>query len=301
MLGVPLETLVVKEGTQPTYLLIAGPPILYAPSATVLQNLQARATVGLTADAGPQLLSVGDPAYAPLPTKEVASAKAETNPELAGINRARTLTTGESRFAGELSRLPFSGRESHWVAEVFAKAGMRSITLQAQEATEAKVRAHIVGRRFIHLACHGMCDSSYGNFYGALAFAPGSQVGDPSNDGLLTLAEIYGLNLRSSELAILSACMTNYGPQQQGEGVWALSRGFLVAGAKRVVASNWVVDDEAGASLISYFAAGVAKSHGDASPPDYALALQAAKRWVHSQEKWQNPFYWAPFVLVGPH
>ena len=54
------------------------------------------------------------------------------------------------------------------------------------------------------------------------------------------------LAIKDCELAILSACETNYGPQQKGEGVWALSRGFLVAGARRVVASNWLVDDEAG-------------------------------------------------------
>ena len=98
-------------------------------------------------------------------------------------------------------------------------------------------------------------------------------MANPADDGFLTLPEIYELNLKSCELAILSACETNYGPQQKGEGVWALSRGFLVAGARRVVASNWLVDDEAAASLISYFCAGIAKarSHGEAA--DHATAL----------------------------
>ncbi len=44
--------------------------------------------------------------------------------------------------------------------------------------------------------------------------------------------------------------------------MWALSRGFLVAGSRRVVASNWLVDDEAAASLTSYFCAGVASALG---------------------------------------
>jgi CHAT domain-containing protein len=83
-----------------------------------------------------------------------------------------------------------------------------------------------------------------------LALTPGAEDTNPADDGFLTVAEIYQLDLKECELAILSACDTNCGPQQRGEGVWALSRGFLVAGSRRVVASNWLVDDGAAASLI---------------------------------------------------
>ena len=142
----------------------------------------------------------------------------------------------------------------------------------------------------------------HGNLFGTLALTPGDTQ-NPADDGFLTLSEIYGLDLNGCELAILSACSTNAGPQQQGEGVWALSRGFLVGGARRTVASNWPVDDEAAASLISYYCGGLAlaeKMHG-AGAVDYAAALHSARRWVRSQEKWQSPFYWSSFVLVGPN
>ena len=75
---------------------------------------------------------------------------------------------------------------------------------------------------------------------------------------------------------------------------------FLVAGSRRVVASNWLVDDEAAASLVSYFCGGLATSHKRGEPFDYARSLQAAKLWVRQQPKWSNPYYWATFVLVGP-
>jgi CHAT domain-containing protein len=146
-----------------------------------------------------------------------------------------------------------------------------------------------------------LVDESYGNLFGALALTPGPDPGDPANDGFLTLAEIYELHLDDCELAILSACDTNYGPLQQGEGVWALSRGFLVAGSRRVVASNWLVDDEAAASLISVFCTYVARAEKQGKPVDYAEALQKAKRWVRRQEKWSSPYYWGTFVLVGPN
>ena len=112
---------------------------------------------------------------------------------------------------------------------------------------------------------------------GALALLPfETLVVDPADDGYLTLAEIYGLDLKGCELTILSACRTNYGPQQQGEGVWALSRGFLVAGSRRVVASNWLVDDEAAASLVSYFCGCLAAAEKEGRTADYARALLEA-------------------------
>jgi len=82
--------------------------------------------------------------------------------------------------------------------------------------------------------------------------------------------------------------------------VWALSRGFIVDGARRVVASNWLVDDKAAASLVSYFTAGVAQAEKQGKPVDYAESLQSAKRWGRGQQKWQSPYYWGTFVLVGP-
>jgi len=73
-----------------------------------------------------------------------------------------------------------------------------------------------------------------------------------------------------------------------------------VAGARRVVASNWLVDDEAAANLVSYFCGGIAKAEGKGEAIDHAKALHDAKRWVRRQEKWRSPYYWGTFVLVGP-
>ena len=80
-----------------------------------------------------------------------------------------------------------------------------------------------------------------------------------------------------------------------------MSRGFLVAGARRAIASNWLVDDKAAASLISYFCAGVAKDEAKGIIADHAKALLDAKRWVRKQKKWSSPYYWGTFVLVGPN
>jgi CHAT domain-containing protein len=235
------------------------------------------------------VLALGDPAY---PSGGAAPADTARGPL---GSRSRWALAG-----GKLPRLPFSGWEAQWVAKAFNDAGVKAATLTGRTATEAGVRYWSPGRRVLHLACHGLADRELGNFFGALALAPGRKADDPADDGFLTLPEIHALDLKSCELAVLSACETNLGPQQKGEGTWALSRGFLVAGARRVVASNWLVDDEAAASLVSVFCTGQAKAEKGGGRADYARSLQQAKRWVRQQEKWKAPYYWASLVLIGP-
>jgi CHAT domain-containing protein/Tfp pilus assembly protein PilF len=287
----PFETLVVKADDPPRYLLDVGPPIHYAPSVTVLANLAARPAASPPAGREP-VLTVGNPTYAgPEAGRTSPPADALTQLDARGQYHVR---------GGRFTPLPFSGWESAWVADVFAGQSIPCKQLVEGRATEANVRAECPNRRLLHLACHGLVDQRYGNFYGALALAPGGPEDDPANDGILTLSECYALDLRGAELAVLSACQTNFGPQEQGEGTWALSRGFLVAGARRVVASNWLVDDEAAASLVSYFCSSLAKAEKSGKTIDYAQALQSAKRSIRQQEKWSSPYYWGTFVIVGP-
>ena len=287
----PFEALVVRAGDDPEYLLDVGPPVAYAPSLRVLAMLaDPHAERGPSAADGP-VLTVGNPTYRADAALSVAASDGR------GVARPG----GQIRHgAGLLAPLPYSGIESNWVAEVFRQAGIEAVQLAGDEATEANLAARVAGRRIVHLACHGYADQSYGNFFGALALTSGAQAEtEPHDDGFLTLGEVSDLDLAACELAILSACETNYGPQQRGEGMWSLSRGFLVGGARRIVASNWLVDDRAAANLISQFCSGIA-AHDPQADVDYAAALHAAKRWVRQHPRWSTPYYWSTFVLIGP-
>jgi CHAT domain-containing protein len=287
LVRLPFEALVVESAAQPTYLLDVGPPIIYAPSATLLKYLSTR-----SADAKviASVLTLGDPRYGP-----EATAPGSVSTALGSAARSSYSTGG-----GLLTALPHSGAESRRVADEFGRIGVEAQGLTGTEATEANLRRLAGGRQVIHLACHGIVDGRHGNLFGSLALSPGGGATiDPADDGFLTLSEAYDLDLSRCELAVLSACQTNIGPQQPGEGAWALSRGFLVAGSRRVVASNWLVNDEAAAQLIGGFCTGLADAVRQQAVPDFAQSLHAAKRAVRGDARWESPYYWAPFVLLG--
>jgi CHAT domain-containing protein len=113
-------------------------------------------------------------------------------------------------------------------------------------------------------------------------------------DAFLRLNDIYNLKL-NAELVVLSACQTALGKQIRGEGMASLTRGFMYAGALRVVASLWKVEDEASAELMALF---YEKMLGpeQLSP---AAALRAAQNEMLKQERWSHPFFWAAFVIQG--
>ncbi len=283
----PLEALIVSREGELKYLLDVGPPMAYAPSASVLLNLSRRPPSSPSEHE--PVLTLGDPAY---PQEESASTNTTQTPRQDGQGAMQ-------QFRASLSRLPFSGYESRIVKAHFEANNAPCVQLLGTQATEEQFRRNAKEKEIIHLACHGMASQSYGNFYGALALMPG-QVENPHDDGTLSMSEIYELDLGGCELAVLSACQTNYGPQQRGEGVWALSRGFLVAGARRVIASNWVINDRAGAEQIGKFIEHLAKAGPGAATREYAANLHASKRFIRGKKAWKSPFYWSSLVLIGP-
>lgn len=259
----PFEALLVSSAAGPKFVLDELPAIAYAPSVPALAVVLGRPRAADGADA---LLTVGDPAYP------------------AGANA--------------LPRLPFTAVESKRVREFFPTG--RVTALEGDAATEAAVVRALPGQRYVHLAAHGFADEAFGNAFAAVALAPppGGGTPDPANDGFLTLHEILRLKLTGTELTVLSACVTNVGPQKPMEAGATLAAAFLGAGSRGVMASCWSVDDRATADLMGAFFAAARPATGKGL--SHAEALRAARLKVRGTPGWEAPFYWAPFVYLGP-
>ena len=131
-------------------------------------------------------------------------------------------------------------------------------------------------------------------FAGAEQTLEGDKIPDGIDDGILTSQEISTLDLRNIQLVVLSACQTAQG-DITGDGVFGLQRGFKKAGVQSILMSLWKVDDEATCLLMTEFYKnwiGEGKTKHD--------ALELAKQSVrsHKEKGWDDPKYWAAFILL---
>jgi CHAT domain-containing protein len=127
-------------------------------------------------------------------------------------------------------------------------------------------------------------------FAGAQNTLNGNQL-ENSNNGILTAEEAKSLNLKNTELVVLSACETGLGDHLVGEGVIGLQRAFMIAGAKSVIMSLWSVSDEKTQELMTLFYTNWIKK--GISKED---ALYQAK--IEMKRLYPQPYYWAGFVLL---
>jgi CHAT domain-containing protein len=215
----------------------------------------------------------------------VADPVFETNdPRLAASGRE--VTRGEHRFG----RLLFSRAESEQIAKLGTPGSVVHLTDFA--ASLANMTSEKLGRyRMIHFATHGVLDNEHPELSG-LVLSQLARDGGPV-DGFLRLNQIYNLKLRA-DLVVLSACETALGSEIKGEGLIGLTRGFMYAGTRRVVASLWKVDDVATSELMKRFYRGLLTERRGV-----AEALRLAQSEMQRDARWRAPYYWAGFTLQG--
>src|SRR4030095_40425 len=149
----------------------------------------------------------------------------------------------------EFRRLPHSRQEADWIAALAQKT-MRREWLDFDANRAMATSADLSDYRIVHFATHGFLNSQHPELSG-IVLSLVDEGGKPQ-DGFLRLHEIYNLKL-GADLVVLSACRTRLGKEIKGEGLVGLTRGFMYAGAPRVVASLWAVDDETTAELMKRF------------------------------------------------
>ncbi|HEY6307368.1 MAG TPA: CHAT domain-containing protein [Candidatus Angelobacter sp.] len=211
--------------------------------------------------------------------------------DLRSTSLSDEMLTRSMRDVGlDLSRLPFTRREAAAIISLVPEG--QSVEALDFEATRATATSpELAQYRIVHFATHGLLDSQHPEFSG-LVLSLVDQQGKPQS-GFLSLEDIYNLNL-PAELVVLSACETGLGKEINGEGLIGLTRGFMYAGATRVVASLWSVNDAGTAELMARFYRGVLR---DKLPPASALRQAQAQMWKHP--RWKSPYYWAAFQIQG--
>jgi CHAT domain-containing protein len=198
-----------------------------------------------------------------------------------------------SSFRGapfRVSRLAATRLEADAIVAA-APEGMALKRIDFEASRASAMSPDLAQYRVVHFATHAVFDNDNPGLSGIMLsmFDERGRM----QDGFLRLHDIYGLDL-PAELVVLSACNTALGRQVGGEGLVGIVRGFMYAGAKRVVASLWKVDDEATVEMMRRFYTGMLEDR--LSP---AAALREAQLAMWRQPRWRAPFYWAAFGLQG--
>jgi CHAT domain-containing protein len=266
--------------------ILATHEIAYAPSASVAVRLSERER---RAGAGPRkdLAAFADAVYETESSKTLSQIADKLIPNLGLFGTLRS-ATGTGLL--HLSRLRYSDDEARRILSLVRP----EVRLDARrfDATKARILSgELEDYRRLHFAVHGLPDENHPELSG-LALSLFDRQGRPQ-DGILFAHEIARLHL-PADLAVLSACQSGRGAAVSGEGLVGLAHAFFTAGTARVVASEWAVNDQATAELMSLFYEGLLLRH---LPP--AHALQEAQLALARAGVWRRPYYWAGFVVQG--
>jgi len=296
----PVPSLQATETTSDPRPLILDHEIVNLPSASVLAALRRElvdrkpAAKGVAVLADP-VFEVNDARVKSSLASHKSSGGAQNQAQAVSTTSASTLKRALSSVRGgdenvKLKRLLFSRDEAEAILSLTSQqSNLEALDFRANR--KLAMSDELSRYRIVHFSTHGLLDSRHPELSG-LVLSLVDEAGRPQ-EGFLRLHEIYTLRL-NADLVVLSACQTGLGKEVRGEGLIGLVRGFMYAGAPRVMASMWEVDDAATAELMKNFYRGVLVEK--LTP---AAALRAAQIKMLSKKHWQAPYYWGAFMLQG--
>lgn len=245
--------------------------ISYAPSLTVLREMIAKHQRPHKQNQS-TLLAIGNPSLG----KQT-------------IERARMVMVNEG-----LEPLPEGERQVRTLGQLYGL--QRSKIYVGPEAREDRFKAEAAGYRILQMATHSVLNDA-NPMYSHVVLS--QLAGDSKEDGLLEAWEIMGLDLKA-DLVVLSACDTARGRIGAGEGVIGLTWAFFVAGSPATIVSKWSVESVSTTELMLNFhrhlKSGVSGAH---KPITKAEALRQAQLMLLRTKRYEHPFFWAAFVVVG--
>lgn len=256
--------------------------IVVLPSASVLAELRRNSSAKKMPEK--MLVIFADPIFEVNDTRLAKNVKSAQKPmELSKV--LRDFNLGET-----LPRLLSSRIEAKNIS-AFVTKNQADLNIDFDANRENATSETLANYRILHFATHGFLDTSRPELSG-LVLSLYDKNGK-AQDGFLRLNQIYNLNL-NSDLVVLSACQTALGKDVRGEGLIGLTRGFMYAGARRVVASLWKVDDAATAEFMKHFYQNLLQKNLAPS-----AALRGAQIEMKQIPRFRAPYFWAGFTLQG--
>lgn len=216
------------------------------------------------------------------------------------------------RSDGSWNPLPHSKTEAQNIAALFGEKGLKSKTFLHEQATKEQFQKVVENSRFLLVAAHGVVNDEQPKLSGLVFYPEKREVGSEKRDMeeanfnlasrlshptsqtdcILSMEETYHLNLSKTDLVVLSSCESGIGQLAKGEGMMAVNRGFLYAGAKNVVSTLFKVYDRPSSLLTQYLFEGVLENL------EYSAALRLAKLKL-LKEKEVDVKSWCGFVMIG--
>ena len=299
---VPFGTLPVASGLasgmdrqrRVTKPLIADHEIVNLPSASTLAVV--RKEVAGRQIAPKSVVALADPVFMKN-DERVKNGKINNEPPARGestkdrqLVKAAAEDTGVANEGLYVPRLPGTRQEAEQIMAM-APTTERRLALDFSANRETAMSAELGQYRYVHFSTHGFLNSVHPELSGVV-FSLVNERGE-DQDGFLRAHELFNLKL-PAEVVVLSACQTGVGKTIKGEGLVSLTRGFMYAGAPRVVVSLWGVSDWGTTELMVRFYQGMLK---EGMRP--AAALRAAQISLMNDKRFASPYYWAPFTLQG--
>jgi CHAT domain-containing protein len=292
---IPFAALPAPGGSGAFVPMIEQHEVVMLPSATVVAARRSRPSPKVTDSRSVAVLAdpvfeSSDPRFRGEPQRAANASPerpADWQPETSVV--LRTAGIGPAG-ALNVSRLIATRREAESITRL-APPGTVLTALDFRANRSTALSQELARYPIVHFATHGVVNNDAPELSGVM-LSMFDEHGRPQ-DGFLRLRDIYGLKL-PAQLVVLSACNTALGRPIRGEGLDGMVRGFLHAGARRVVASYWKVDDAATAALMDRFYAEMLRNGRSPS-----AAMQAAQRSMLQTSRWRSPFYWAGFAVYG--
>ncbi len=215
-------------------------------------------------------------------TKELSTKHPRDQKELAGM---RSVTIGGNQYQALL----YSEKEVKGIQAAFEAKRLPQCAFLHEQATKTNFEAAVKGKKYVLIAAHGFYNKNQPELSGII-FSPENV--EESEEAVLYVNDAYHLDLKQTDLVVLSACESGIGKLAKGEGMMAVNRGFLYSGANNVIFTLFKVYDEQSSQLTQALFRYILEGKM------YSQALRLAKLEL-IQSGQMDPKAWAGFVMIG--